>query len=178
MKTRTIVGVDLSFREAGVAKIHLDIDKNSSSIRLEEFYPIKTPSDKSKSGIHAINYEYENLDKIISMIRKTCQGATDLDIEIPTGKATKMSSHASGVCLAVSYFLRSDFEGSSRTRLPSALKKWSESKRGDKKKKVREEVYKRFGSSVSNNDNVIDALGLCLIRASEIVTEERSNKER
>lgn len=50
---------------------------------------------------------------------------------------------------------------------PSALKKWSNSKPGDKKSKVKEKVEDMTGLSITN-DNIVDAIGIALLTIKEI----------
>lgn len=55
---------------------------------------------------------------------------------------------------------------------PSALKKWSNSKRGDEKKKVKEKVMSlcALHPKELSNDNIVDAVGLAFMFVEEIKT--------
>lgn len=61
---------------------------------------------------------------------------------------------------------------------PSFLKKWSGSKSGDKKIKVKEKVIARMGTfKESSNDNIVDAIGICYA-VNDLISHEAIQARR
>lgn len=81
--------------------------------------------------------------------------------EFPDRTQDSLSAIALGMCWGSTFCIFDDFYIAS----PSLLKNWSDSKKGDKKKKVKEMVKERVSLKPKqiSNDNIVDAVGLALI---------------
>lgn len=153
----------MSFRASGWSFIILE-----GFAFLRDYGCVKAPAlgnvtfNNLSNGLDGLKHSAESLNKTIQSYTPDI-----IIIEMPVFSQSAKSAIMIGMCWGVVASLMNQ-----RTLLvePSALKLWSESKRGDKKKSVKEEVMKRFSLSPKTqaNDNILDAIGLGLILCDKI----------
>lgn len=90
-------------------------------------------------------------------------------MEVPDRSQSAKSAKMVGFVQAIAFEVRYELGGIPEIVFMEHLKNWSQSKRGDKKSKVKEKVCAYFsGYEEENNDNIIDAIGLCLAKCDEL----------
>lgn len=112
-------------------------------------------------GFNALKTAQKNLhENTIKILRELL--TTDYDavvIEMPCYTQSSLSALLIGMCWGAIGDIDAVFVE------PSALKKWSNSKKGDGKSKVKEKVLERalLSPKEAANDNIVDAVGLALM---------------
>jgi Holliday junction resolvasome RuvABC endonuclease subunit len=88
-------------------------------------------------------------------------------IEMPAFSQTAKSALAIGMCWGAITAIEVAF-----LIPPSMLKVWSDSKRGDGKDEVKKKVLERvfLSPTQQRNDNIIDAVGICLMTKDILYT--------
>lgn len=155
------MAIDLSYRDTGICVLK----KNQDAVLMEKASSHKNP--EMGNGFESLKNCAINLNKLfnelINAIRRYDPDV--LIIEMPCFSQSAKSAIAIGMLWGLSSrFKKAIFIE------PSALKKWSESKRGDGKEKVKEKVLSRFHllPSQSSNDNIVDAIGIALLFLDKI----------
>lgn len=168
MKHHVICGIDPSLRGTGCALIRRTKFTNVTSLEMVDCAVRVTRPPQSK-GVHRVKEEVENVRMIFEWLDVFLRQATHVIVELPTNSQSNKGAVSNGVCYSIAAVAKQ--KGLPITFvLPSALKQWSGSKRGDGKERVAELVKQRTG--VSGNDNVIDAIGLCLIFCDQLSRQE------
>lgn len=159
----TIVGLDMSYRHCGVAMVKYTQPTDTSS----EILLLKTDCIETKpckNGPDRITDEITQAQRFIVEIRSFIEGAEEVVVEMPIGSQDAISARYLGYCYgiiaAIELTANPDFIYIS----PYDLKQWS-GKKKNTKEHVKKMVHERLGRLVTTkNDNIIDALGICLMR--------------
>jgi Holliday junction resolvasome RuvABC endonuclease subunit len=162
-----ILAIDLSYRDTGVC-IYDKYDDGTSNV-------VQTKSIKSKpigssfSSYYLARLEMKNTITTINSIFAAWKCDCCI-IEMPCFTQSSKSAIAIGLCWGATCYLGVEnlvfIE-------PSALKKWSSSKKGDKKTKVKQEVESR--GFLDSNDNIVDAVGIAMM-FSDLVSTIKYNE--
>lgn len=149
-----IIGIDMSFRDTGLSILNTvgnSIDIKSMSITCSEF---GSGFNDMVSSMIDIRLSIEQIKSVID-IEKPDAIIVEMPVYTQSAKAALAIGMCWGVVSQLDCFLIE----------PSALKKWSGSKRGDKKNLVKEKVIERITLSDKelSNDNIIDAIGISLM---------------
>lgn len=154
------MGMDLSCRDTGVAVLSI-----GKEIKLENAISLKTKARKYPIQFAEFEYELHELQKTFLNIQEMIDAYQPDAIvaEFPffsqSNKAGVMIGMVWGMC--AKYFNMENFVAIQ----PSALKLWSGSKKGDGKEKVKARVLNQVFllPHQASNDNIVDAVGICLL---------------
>lgn len=163
-----ITGIDLSYRNCGVATVEYNRSPEGVSIVVMKQEVIKTVfQGRDWEGLL---HEIPQIRMLIERLAKAVEGSDCVLVELPTmgGKPDQSSVRTAGICYGVTAAAES-ISGKQFTYIrPSDLKLWS-GRKSNKKEHVEAKVRNRLGSCVlTNNDNIIDALGLCLMKCDQL----------
>lgn len=157
----------MSYRDAGVAL--LARDGQDVSITATSFKNPALPG----IGFHALQEAARNLTKTVIEIKDLINNAQPniVVIEMPCFTQSSKAALVIGMCWGCVGDINANFIE------PSMLKRWSGSKRGDKKAKVKEKVLNRaiIPQEQISNDNIIDAVGIALMTSDFISQEKYDN---
>lgn len=155
-----IVGVDLSYRNTGIAWMR----KEGSTLRDIGYESLKHP--ELKMGFDGLMESSSNMSRLVdSILSRTPESAVIL-VEVPSYSQNAKSAIVAGMCWMVAKEIE-ERRGLAIIIDPSILKTWSDSRRGDGKTIVKQEVLSRLPIRITD-DNVIDAAGICLMFSDEI----------
>ena len=161
MNSFRVMAIDLSYRDTGVCVLK----KNQETVFMEKAVSYKNP--EMGNGFESLKNCASNLNKLFSDLMNVVRTLPPdiLIIEMPCFTQSAKSALAIGML----WGLAARFQKAILIE-PSALKNWSESKRGDGKEKVKEKVLSRLHllSSQSSNDNIVDAIGIALLFLDKI----------
>lgn len=164
MHSINILAIDISYRSTGYALISRE--KNTHIIH--NFGTLDNP--QMFLGFNGLknaskSFNDKTFQRIWQMINES-----KADIVVVEMPAFTQSAKAA-LCIGMCWGALSSFIGSDRFCFiePSVLKSWSESKKGDKKAKVKQKVLDRTNIQ-SNDDNIIDAVGIALV-TSDIISQ-------
>lgn len=154
-----ILACDISYRHTGVCVlsktetrlklVHSScIDNNTITYGFAGYYSMTKRMLDTKNQIERIKNIHE------------CSVTV---CEMPTYGRSMNAGMAIGICWGVMSCTGAIFIS------PDHLKEWSESKKGDGKKKVKEKVMSRIHLDSYSNDNIIDAIGTALM-ISDLIT--------
>lgn len=173
---RTIVGLDMSYRHCGFAKVTYQRIESTTSINLLQTAVIETQGNKLKNTLSRIREEIHELQRFIIDIRAAISNADEVVIEMPYGSQSAISAKYLGYCYGLIAAIEINSQAEFIYVSPYDLKEWS-GKRKNSKIHVQQKVFERLGKTIdTKNDNIIDALGLCLMRCDQISCSERQIK--
>jgi Holliday junction resolvasome RuvABC endonuclease subunit len=154
-----ICAIDVSYRDTGFAILNYD-GKETTLVKMRS---VKNPI--SSMGFLGLSKAAALIEESVNTIKKYIElhKCNVVVIEMPAYTQSAKSAILIGMCWGAYVSIHKDVI----IIPPSALKKWSESKRGDKKTKVKEKVEEMTGLIITN-DNVIDAIGIGLLTIKEI----------
>lgn len=161
MDTRSIniAAVDVSYRDTGLAITSY----NGNEINLVKHKSFKNPS--SSMGFLGLTKSAALIEETVKLIK--CQISLHLCDVIVVEMPAYTQSAKAAILIGMCWGAYTSIDKNVIIIPPSALKKWSGSKPGDKKAKVKEKVEGMTGLTIANN-NVIDAIGLALLTIKEI----------
>lgn len=168
--TIRILSVDLSIRNTGFAK--LEIHSNPSyRLQLHGSGCIKSVAINS-NRVGKLKHDSQCAFKLIGRLREINNNfeCELIVVEMPDFSQDAKSAIHLGMLWGSLMALQQEVKVIQIT--PSALKTWSESKRGDGKQKVIEQVLERvwIPPSQQKNNNITDACGIALLY-SDLVKE-------
>ena len=155
-----IAAIDLSYRDTGVCIAEFKRNESSSSFHIVSTSSFKNP--ELTLGFHGLRFASKKMIETMIEIDESIDGCDVTIIEVPCYTQSAKASLAIGMC----WMAAADFDSPILVE-PSALKIWSDSRKGDKKEIVKEKVYNRTGFK-TGNDNIIDAVGLALLFADQV----------
>lgn len=162
------MGIDLSYRATGVALINMV--GNETSIDGVSCLENKEVGSVGFNSLMLASERFLYTKSVLKGIIRDIKPDAII-IEVPCFTQNAKSAIVIGMCWMVAAILDGD-----DTILvePSALKKWSGSRKGDKKKLVKEKVIERvtLSPAQANNDNIVDALGLTMM-FSDLISKQR-----
>lgn len=164
-----ILGVDLSYRHTGLCLMKFD----GAYSEVQESIAIKNP--EFGNGFSSYVIAQKRMQKTIDMINKIWFDTFPniMIVEMPCFTQSAKSALAIGMLWGMAAQLDCILVE------PSALKKWSGSRRGDKKDKVKEVVCSRVPMlGQSSDDNIVDAVGLTLMFSDEIKKQRYETNQR
>jgi Holliday junction resolvasome RuvABC endonuclease subunit len=171
----TIVGLDMSYRHCGGAKVTYERKGESSEIVVLKTTCIETNPCRSKN-VDRVKDEISQAQRFIIEIRSFIAGADEVIVEMPLGSQDAISARYLGYCYAAIAAIELTAEPDFIFVSPFDLKLWS-GKKKNTKAQVEEKVRLRLGRILNTkNDNIIDALGLCLMRCDHYSYE--AHKQR
>jgi Holliday junction resolvasome RuvABC endonuclease subunit len=182
MNTKTVIlGIDLSFRKCGICVLRrtrkfLGPEMVDAGIEInpmhEECIKTKPPLESDKKTM--IIDEIENIKSLRKRIEDLwCFYHPDvMVIEVPYFSQSAKGSYAMGVCHSIVEFIRDNFWYKTVIILPKELKDWAGSKRGDGKKEVAAKVKDYNCYHHIKNDDILDAIGICLMHCDKLSLEE------
>jgi Holliday junction resolvasome RuvABC endonuclease subunit len=169
-----ITGIDLSFRHCGVASIVYERNENGLSLTIKRQEVIHT--EYQGRDWWGLLKEIKQMRDLINELIDRCKDADYILVEIPTmgGKPAQQSVRTAGICYGILAGVEVALARKVRYVQPSELKLWS-GKKTNKKEQVMEKVISRLGrTALSKDNNIIDALGLCLMRCDELSYEHHA----
>ena len=154
MNSFRVMGIDLSYRATGVAV--LDARDGVSELMLTTCLKNKelgTGFNSFRSAAHSM--KVNTLDRIKAL--RVLYEPDVVIVEVPCFTQSAKSAIAIGMCWGNVAHIRAAI-----LIEPSVLKKWSGSKKGDKKLKVKDKVLERvtLRPSDASDDNIVDAIGI------------------
>ena len=153
----------MSYRGAGAASVSID----NNGISLEKTWLFDSPPT-SGFGFDSLLRSFSELKNKIYKINKILNHDVII-VEMPCYTQSAKSAILIGMCWGSMIALNKHIDIID----PSVLKDWSESKKGDKKNKVKEKVLERFDLTGKDlNDNIVDAIGICLV-FSDLISKQR-----
>jgi Holliday junction resolvasome RuvABC endonuclease subunit len=160
----------MSFRGAGVSILRRSGSEIDISARV-----LENPMCEGV-GFNALREAHKNLyENTVKELRLLLKQSFDaVIIEMPCFTQSSKSALLIGMCWGVVCDIDAILVE------PSALKKWSGSKRGDRKLKVKEKVLSRVTLELrqQSNDNIVDAVGLALMFSDLISQTKYDNTNR
>lgn len=163
--TIKVLAFDISFRETGYAKLNI---KSGESELLTKGVFANPPLSMGFHGLLESTKQFQANTK--KKLEKLIYEPVDLIIiEMPAFSQSAKSALAIGMCWGA----LAEWVGHEKVIFvePRQLKVWSQSKAGDAKNKVKEKVLSRLHlGRDGSNDNIVDAVGLCLM-FSDMVTQ-------
>lgn len=166
-----ILGLDLSFRETGAAVISRSRMIRNSNTMVRFQCLVWEEITTYKHWTHEVSYLFLR-DRLWDLI--DIHKADHVIIEVPDRSQSAQAALMAGYVQALAFEIIQDI-GRKKCEIVKMehLKKWSGSKRGDKKVKVKEKVCQTFEFlKTCNNDNIIDAMGLCLSKCDQLSIKE------
>jgi Holliday junction resolvasome RuvABC endonuclease subunit len=163
-----ITGIDLSFRHCGVATIEYDRSDDGVSLTVQRQEIVET--EFIGKDWHSLLKEMVQMRGMIRKLAELVADADEVLVEIATmqGKPNQSSVRTAGICYGIISGAQVISGKLFRYIHPETLKEWSGHKR-NKKEHVSKKVFEKLGRTVLTRDNnIIDALGLCLLRCDEI----------
>lgn len=161
MDTRSIkiAAIDVSYRDTGLAITSYD-GFETTLIKHKSF---KNPI--SSMGFLGLTKSASLIEETVKLIKNlvNLHQCDVVVIEMPAYTQSAKAAILIGMCWGAYVSIYKDVI----IIPPSALKKWSGSKKGDKKTKVKQKVEEMTGLSIAN-DNVLDAIGIALLTIKEI----------
>ncbi len=167
-----ILSIDLSYRETGYALLRKDNVKNS--ILIKETGLIK--SDQMGS------FSFDNMKKVSESTNKIVESITEIKsrscpdfiiIEMPAFTQSAKSAFLIGALWGAVSLLND-----ACLVHPSFIKKWSLSKRGDKKNAVLKKVLERTSLiGKMQNNNIVDAIAIGLCFCDMVSSQKRKLNE-
>lgn len=140
------------------------LHRDGPSLQIETASLINPKCDAM--GFSALDNARQNYHKnTIAILRTLIDGGFDMVvIEVPCFTQSSKSAMLIGMCWGAIC----DFD--SVLIEPSALKRWSDSKSGDKKSMVKEKVLSRvtLTAKAASDDNIVDAVGIALMTSDLI----------
>lgn len=182
MKT-TIIGIDISFRNAGIAVIERRKTNDGVVIIHPKLSDVITTSSfpHKKQPLNKVRHEINNIISLKSSIFR-CIDTYEPDeivIETPHFSQSASGAYAMGVCHAIIADIKDKYSSVSRTViLPQALKEWARTKRGEKKEAVKRRVQEYDCFSHIKNDNTLDAIAICLMKCDQISVKEHEDRNK
>lgn len=155
-----ILGIDLSFRHTGWALVGRQKSNNVTMLNLIDKDEINTTRFED-DGI-AFLYIINTIDELVSK-----HLPSHIVLELPDKSQSARSAYLNGVMQSIVWVLMFHKMINIKVVNMKILKQWSNSKRGDKKEKVKAKVKEYFPVD-TNNDNILDAIGLCLWKCDEL----------
>jgi Holliday junction resolvasome RuvABC endonuclease subunit len=172
---KTIVGLDMSYRHCGAARVTYERHGESSEIVVTKTTCIETDPCRSKN-VDRIKDEISQAQRFIIEIRSFIAGADEVVVEMPLGSQDAISARYLGYCYAAIAAIELTAEPEFIYVSPFDLKLWS-GKKKNTKEHVKEKVKDRLGRILTTkNDNIIDALGLCLMRCDHFSYEAHKHR--
>jgi Holliday junction resolvasome RuvABC endonuclease subunit len=167
---KTIVGLDMSYRHCGAARVTYQACSDSTEIVVIKTDCIETDPCRSKN-VDRIKDEITQAQRFIIDIRGFIAGADEVIVEMPYGSQDSISARYLGYCYAAIAAIELSAQPDFIYVSPYDLKLWS-GKKKNSKEHVQQKVRERLGRILTTrNDNIIDALGLCLMRCDQISYE-------
>lgn len=166
-----ITGIDLSLRHCGLSTICYK--RTDAGVSLEVRRQLVVDTEYQGRDWWGLLKEIGQMKKMILTLSDLCQDADYILVEIPTmgGKPNAVSVRTSGMCYGLLAGLLVALDKNVRYVQPSELKLWS-GKKTNKKEHVEAKVIEKLGRVVlSRNNNIIDSLGLCLMKCDELSHE-------
>jgi len=152
----------MSFRDTGICRL----TREDGSITIEASH-LENPKCNG-SGFLALKECSRNMrDNTITPLKAIVNSGWDMVIiEMPCFTQSSLSALLIGMCWGAI------MEVDPILIEPSAIKRWSGSKKGDKKTKVKEKVLQRVALSQkeASNDNIVDAVGIAFFVSDLIST--------
>lgn len=170
MDSIEVLAFDVSFRATGFAKLNINFAEKRTT--LVDCGCITCPP--FQTGFDGLNESSVHMSHAISMMESLIQKNAGVTIvEMPAFSQSAKSAMAIGMC----WGFISQIDGILIE--PHQLKYWSESKKGDKKNKVKEKVLERISlGSYASNDNIVDAVGIGMMFGDLVSTEKYNDKDR
>lgn len=167
---KTIVGLDMSYRHCGAARVTYEKLPDSTEIVVTKTTCIETDPCRSKN-VERIKDEVSQAQRFIIEIRAFIAGADEVVVEMPLGSQDAISARYLGYCYAAIAAIELTAQPEFIYVSPFDLKLWS-GKKKNTKEHVQAKVQERLGRVLTTrNDNIIDALGLCLMRCDHFSYE-------
>jgi Holliday junction resolvasome RuvABC endonuclease subunit len=168
---KTIVGLDMSYLHCVAAMVQYSRPTaTSSEIKLIKTDLVETEPCKAKN-IDRVRDEIAQAQRFIIEIRAFIKDADEVVIEMPLGSQDAISARYLGYCYAAVAAIELTASADFIYVTPFDLKLWS-GKKKNTKAHVKDMVIRRLGRLVTtNDDNIIDALGICLMRCDQLSHE-------
>lgn len=168
---KTIVGVDLSYREAGVCRLRYSRPTpTTSEIKFEKIAKFKTHPCPAK-GIDRVTDEVNQIQRFLIEFRSFIAGADEVVVEMPLGSQDALSARYLGYCYSIVAAVELNSDADFIYITPFDLKAWSGAKKNSKDD-VRAKVVERLGALLrTRNNNEIDAIGIALLRCDQLSYE-------
>lgn len=152
-----ILGVDASMRGTGVALFEGEL------MLIHKLIPTKPKHSK----FEALEHDAISMNEVVSEVYDIIQKHKPDVIAIEFPCFTQSAKSAILIGMVWGCFANLLLHPDCYAIEPEALKKWSGSKRGDGKTKVGDKVLLRVDVE-TENDNVLDAIGICLMCKDQI----------
>lgn len=168
---RTIVSIDLSYRQAGIARMEYERPTpTTSQVKIISVGTVDTDPCGTK-GIQKVRDEISQAQRFIIELRTAVAGADEVVVEMPLGSQSATGAKFMGYCYVAIAAVELNAEADFIYITPFDLKAWSGSKKNTKEH-VKAKVAKRLGSLLTTrNNNEIDAIGLGLYRCDQLSYE-------
>lgn len=165
MSYNKILGLDLSFRHTGCAVVErIRHSDGRVEIKLRMHEEFSTDPRRTEQEGYLLLHK-----KIFAAI--AIHDPIYIIMEAPDRSQSAASARMMGMVRALAYEVLWHYSQIATVKIVNMhhLKKWSGSKRGDKKDAVQRKVAQTFEFlSDYKNDNIVDAVGLCLTRCDEL----------
>lgn len=178
MDSLRIQCIDMSMRSTGWVCMEISYNENKLRRKILDYGRYKTVVPNGVSKFHKLEEDSIQLHNVIKKLERNEKDyETNVTIiELPSISQSATSAIKIGMLWGAWVHRMTD--ANFITVEETALKEWSNSKRGDGKKTVKEKVMSVVGlpEKAANNSDIVDAVGLSLM-FSDLYHESKTNRQ-
>jgi len=174
------MGIDLSFRNTGVAVIDRIKHGDSVELRPRLATVVTTKKPEKCETLDRVRREINNIKRLRMGIEEMIDKYNPdiIVIEIPHFSQSASGSYAMGICHSMVESIRDTYDLKKfGIILPKRLKDWAGSLKGDGKAAVKHKVRGYDCYSEIRNDNIIDAIGIALLWCDKLTLDEHDQED-